>query len=101
MRATRIALPLAVLSLGLAACGGDDNSSSDNGKYPSQVEDNFLKACNATSHDKTEACKCALTKLEETLPYDDFKKADEAIRKGGSADPATQKTITAAIKACA
>jgi hypothetical protein len=97
VHAIRLALPLVVLSLGLAACGGDDDKSSD---YPSGVERNFLNACNKSSKGKEDACKCALDKLEDTVSYEDFKKADAAIRSGKSADPRTTEKLQAAIKAC-
>jgi hypothetical protein len=101
MRTTWLAVPFAVAALGLGACGGDDNSSKTGGKYPSEVEDNFMTACKASSGGKEDACKCALRKLEETLSYDDFKKADADIRKGGKASGDTAEKITNAIKSCA
>jgi hypothetical protein len=101
MRSTWLALPLAALSLGLAACGGDDNDSKAGSKYPDDVRENFMKACEASSNGKTAACDCALKKLEETVSYDDFKKADEAIREGGEASGSTADRIQDAIKSCA
>jgi hypothetical protein len=101
MRTTWLAVPFAVLTLGLAACGGVDNDSKAGNKYPSEVEDNFMSACKTSSNGKEDACKCALKKLEETVSYDDFKKADEAIREGGKASGDTSKRIADAISSCA
>jgi hypothetical protein len=101
MRSTWLALPLAARTLGLAACGGDENDSKAGNKYPSDVEDNFMKACKTSSGGKEDACKCALKKLEETVSYDDFKKADEAIREGGKASGDTAERIQDAITSCA
>ena len=101
MRTTLLAVPFAAIALTLGACGGSDNSSSKGSKYPSLVEDNFLNACKLSSNGKEDACKCALKKLEDTLSYDDFKKADADIRAGGKASGDTAKKISDAISSCA
>lgn len=114
MHASRIALPLALLSLGLAACGGDDKKTTSStsssattstvapgAKYPAEVEKNFLDACNKSSKGKTDACKCALAKLEETVSFDEFKQADSDIRAGKEADSKISAKINSAIKSCA
>jgi hypothetical protein len=98
VRAARLVLPLVALSFGVGACGGD--GGDERTRYPSAVEQNFTKACNASSKGKEDACKCALAKLEDTVPYAEFKKADDVIRGGGTADPATTDKLNAAIKAC-
>lgn len=96
---TRIAVPLAAAALGLAACGGSDDKRAT--PYPKAAQDNFLTACKTSSNGKEDACKCALSKLEETVPYADFARADAAIRAGDKATGETAKRISAAISGCA
>jgi hypothetical protein len=100
MNPSLMALPLSVLSLGLAACGGGDSGDGSANGYPGEVEKTFLDACKSTSKGNESACRCTLTKLEATVPYDDFKKADAAVRAGKAADPETSGKLTSAIKAC-
>ena len=100
MTAAWIALPLAALALTLSACGGD-NSSNAGGGYPKSAEDNFLAACKTASGGKEAVCKCALAKLEDTLSYADFKRADAAVRGGGKATGDTAKKLEDAISGCA
>ena len=115
------ALPLAVLTLGLAACGSDEETTSipastdqsattataaattttSDTPYPAAVEKNFLDACKSSSNGNADACRCALAKIEETVSYEDFKAADVAIRGGGAASDETGAKINAAIQGCA
>jgi hypothetical protein len=99
MRTTWLALPLAALTLGLAACGDDEDSKAGGG-YPTEVKENFMRACKLSSSGKEDACKCALDKLEETVSYEDFKKADADIRAGGKASGDTADKIQEAITSC-
>jgi hypothetical protein len=91
---------IAVLSAGwaLAGCGGGDGS--DNG-YSKAAETNFLKACTAQAGASQDKCQCALDKIEEKVPFDEFKKADEALREGKQAPAATEKKLQDAVKECA
>ena len=96
MRVTWLAVCCAALA-GLGACGGDDSTATG---YPSDVRDNFMRACKLNSSGNDTACRCILDRLEETVPYEDFKKADAAIRGGDKADADTGKKIAAATKGC-
>ena len=97
MHATRLALPLLVLSLGLAACGG---GGDDEPSYPADVKERFLAACSKSSKGKDEICRCTFSKIEDTVPFAEFNKADKALSGGGRADPATAEKLNAALKAC-
>jgi hypothetical protein len=92
------AIGVLAASCALAGCGGGDGS--DNG-YPKDAETNFLKACNAQAGTSQDKCQCALEKVEEKVPFDEFKKADEALRNGKQAPAATEKKLQDAVKECA
>jgi outer membrane PBP1 activator LpoA protein len=100
MRASRTAVALAAVALALvlAACGKDAGGPVS--KYPKAAEQQFLKECKRTSG-RADACSCALEKLEQTVSYAEFKKADAAIRAGGKASGDTAKKISEATTSCA
>ena len=93
MRVPRLAAPLAATVL-LAGCGGGKAS------YPPQVKKGFLARCDLGKH-RPQVCLCILSRLEDTVPYAEFKAADDALRTGGRAPAATAKKIAAATKRCA
>ena len=93
MRLTAVAVSLAATALA-AGCG------SGRAPYPAKVEKGFLRACNAGER-RPQACRCILSRLEATVPYDEFRLADEALRAGNRAPAATEKKVAAATNACA
>jgi hypothetical protein len=84
----------------LAGCGGGSSSStSGHHGYPKTAEDTFIKACTAQGA-KSGYCHCALDRIEGTVPYPEFKKADQALGSLRGAAKDTRGKFLAAIKAC-
>jgi starvation-inducible outer membrane lipoprotein len=95
MRKT-LTVAVATLAIGLAGCARTpDNANTQ--KYPQEAKDNFADTCTSTAlkarggDQKTvrDNCKCVITKLEASLPYDStkqgihsFKDADMALKDG-------------------
>ena len=95
MRKT-LTVAIAALAIGLTGCA-TTKDKADTDKYPPEAKTNYVNACTSTSQ-KTrpgneqqahDACKCAIDKLEASLPYNrkdqainSFKETDEAIKKG-------------------
>jgi hypothetical protein len=87
-----------VASCALAGCGGGD-SGGGNG-YPKVAETNFVNSCKAQPGATQAKCQCAFDQIKANVPFDEFKKADAALRAGKSADPKVQQQIVAAVKKC-
>jgi serine/threonine protein kinase len=83
-------------STGETTTGGDQHRFP----YPESVINAFVTACERTSGGQRKTCECAIGKLQDTLPYAEFEKADQALREGKSADPDAQKAITDATTSC-
>lgn len=87
----------------VAGCGGgDDNGGGGGGDdgYPTAARTNFVESCDKQPNASRSVCQCALEELEKTLPYEDFKAADEAIRNGDQPDKAASDKLTAAVRGC-
>ena len=77
----------------LAACGDDEG-------YPQEATDRFVKSCAVRIGATEEECRCTIDRLEKTMPYDEFERADEALREDRAMDPESQRKLAAAAKAC-
>lgn len=102
---TGAAVLLALLALGLTACGGSstetttatstppattpadteptDTAAADTGepgKYPDAARESFLSACTASAD--SEQCECALSYLEKNVPIEELVKAGLESSKG-------------------
>ena len=84
---------LVLASAALVACGGDDG-------YPSEARTNFIESCDKQPNATRSVCECALDELERTLPYEDFKAADDAIRAGDRPKADVSTKLTAAVEGC-
>jgi hypothetical protein len=96
---------LLVLGVGvaLAGCGSSDSGGGGGDKYPDSARKAFLDACTKSAGGGSSAddrCNCVIDKLEENVSFDDFKKADEALRQGKSVDSGTQDEIEKATSDC-
>jgi xanthine dehydrogenase molybdopterin-binding subunit B len=95
MRKT-LTVAVAALAIGLTGCA-TTKDKADTDKYPPEAKTNYVDACTSTSlkthpGDKQQAhdsCKCAIDKLEASLPYNrkdqainSFKETDQGIKKG-------------------
>src|SRR4051812_11049664 len=94
-----ISIGLVAAACALGGCGGDDSGGGGNNGYPKTAETNFLNSCSAQAGATKAKCQCALDKIEQKISFDEFKKADAALREGKSADPNTQKALQEAVKA--
>jgi hypothetical protein len=93
-------IALLLASIALAGCGGDSSSSGTTGKYPKQVEQNFLRSCTAQPKANKAYCQCALSKIEDKLSYEDFKKADQAISGLNGAPAKAKRAFQSAVAGC-
>jgi hypothetical protein len=89
-----VALSFAVV--GLAACGG----GSEDG-YPQESVDAFVSECRAQPNTTERQCRCVVERLEETMPYEEFARADKALKENQEPDAASLDKLRAAITDCA
>jgi hypothetical protein len=93
-------LIVAAALLALAGCGA---SSNNGGKYPKEAVNNFTKTCVASgggTNDVKDRCNCVIEKLQDRVSFDDFKKADEAIRANKQPEKKTIDAIDKAVSDC-
>ena len=94
MRSKLIALAGATLFLA-GACGGDEPSG-----YSSEVREDFVSNCAAGGGQEAEdLCGCTYDAIEETLPFDEFREADERLADDPTADVPAE--VTDAMTECA
>lgn len=94
MRRMLIALAGATLLLA-SACGGNDDEG-----YTDEMRSTFLSQCTAGAGDSAaDMCGCTYDALVETMPFEDFKAYDDAVRD----DPSTAlpAEVTDAMTDCA
>ena len=91
----RRAPALAALACALAACGGDGNG------YPQESIDEFVRECDAQANATEAQCRCVIARLEETMPYDEFARADRALAREERVDDASLAKLRRAVQACA
>lgn len=91
----RNAFALAFAVVGLAACGG----GGDDG-YPQESIDAFVKECNAQPNAGERQCRCVVERLQETMPYEEFARADEALKENREPDDRSLEKLRAAVTAC-
>jgi hypothetical protein len=89
-----VALSFAVV--GLAACGG----GSEDG-YPQESVDAFVSECRAQPNTTERQCRCVVERLQETMPYEEFARADKALKENQEPDAASLDKLRAAITDCA
>jgi hypothetical protein len=89
---------LGVLTLALGACGGGD---SEDGGYPQESVDAFVSECQKAQEDTTEeACRCVIEHLQKTMPYEEFKRADAALKENEPVDEASLVKLRTAAENC-
>ena len=104
MKNVMTALVLSFALVGAVGCGDDggrDSSSEPGGKYPEEVRKTFLDSCDSQPNATRSTCECALDKVEKTVSFDEFKKADEAIREDPKARPPGYDKLIKAARECA
>ena len=94
----RKALLLGVLAFALVACGGDDETDSG---YPDESVETFVSECRKAQKDTTEeACRCVIDHLQKTMPYDEFTRADEALKNDEPVPEASLVKLRVAAENC-
>jgi hypothetical protein len=79
----------------LGGCGGGD----DNG-YPEESVDAFIAECRSQANATPKDCRCVIERLQQTMPYDQFAEADEALTEGREAEAAALRKLEAAVRRC-
>ena len=92
----RSAVALSFTVVGLAACGGGGEDG-----YPQESVDAFVRECNAQPNTSERQCSCVVERLQETMPFDEFARADKALKENRDPDAASLEKLRAAITACA
>jgi hypothetical protein len=92
----RSGLALAFAVVGLAACGGGGEDG-----YPQESIDAFVQECNAQPNTGERQCRCVVERLQETMPYEEFVRADEALKANREPDDGSLRRLRAAVTACA
>lgn len=89
-----VALSFAVV--GLAACGGGGEDG-----YPQESVDAFIRECREQPNTTERQCTCVVEHLQETMPYEEFARADKALKESKEPDAASLEKLRAAITDCA
>ena len=91
---SRLALAFAVV--GLVACGGNGEDG-----YPQESIDAFVQECRAQPNTSELQCRCVVERLQESMPYEEFERADIALKENREPDRASIEKLRAAVTACA
>jgi hypothetical protein len=78
----------------LTACGGGDDG------YPREAVENFVAECDVQPNATERQCRCVIARLEETMPYDEFARADEALEQEQPVDEKSLAKLRQAVEAC-
>lgn len=94
-RATLVAV-CCLLGFGAVGCGGDGDG------YPESARQDFMRTCQAElrAEDRKAACECVLEEVERTVPYEQYKKAEAALREETELDRATAVKLRDAVQGC-
>jgi hypothetical protein len=93
LRSGDFAVALAVA--GLAACGGGGG-----GGYPEESIDAFVRECTVQPNTGERQCRCVVERLQETMPYEEFARADAALKENRQPAAASLRKLRAAVRAC-
>lgn len=77
---THLAAPVTALGLVLCADAAQAQAVND---YPTNARAEYVFACmasNAQTRDMLDRCSCAIDRIAEILPYDDFVGAETVLR---------------------
>lgn len=91
----RSAVALSFAVVGLAACGGSEDG------YPQESIDAFVRECKAQPNTSERQCGCVVERLQESMPYEEFARADKALKENRQPDAESLEKLRAAITACA
>jgi hypothetical protein len=91
----RSGVALAFAVVGLAACGGGGEDG-----YPQESIDAFVRECRAQPNTSERQCRCVVERLQETMPYEEFARADDALKEDREPAAASLEKLRAAVSAC-
>ena len=87
---------LAFAVAGLVACGGGGEDG-----YPQESIDRFVRECAAQPNTAERQCRCVVERLQETMPFEEFARADAALKENQEPDAVSLEKLRAAVTACA
>lgn len=99
-----LATALAAAAVALSGCGGSEPTS-----FTPEVEDNFVSSCvdsategasPANESDAERICGCMYDELKQRMSFEEFKAADDSLRKGEQMSAELSATLQAAATAC-
>lgn len=82
-----------VVAVAITACGDGDG-------YPREAVENFVAECDMQPNATERQCRCVIARLEETMPYDEFARADEALENEQPVDEASLAKLRQAVQVC-
>jgi hypothetical protein len=91
----RSGVALAFAVVGLAACGGGGEDG-----YPQESIDAFVRECKAQPNASERQCRCVVERLQETMPHEEFARADDALKEDREPAAASLEKLRAAVSAC-
>ena len=99
-----LAAALVAATVALSGCGGSEPTS-----FSPEVEDNFVSSCvdsatqgasPASESDAEGICGCMYDELKQRMSFEEFKAADDSLRKGEQMSADLAATLQAAATAC-
>lgn len=82
----------------LAGCGGAGDEEERG--YPDEAVASFVAECSRQPNASESACRCVIERLQVSMPYEEFARADEALRAERSPDEAALEKLQAAAGGC-
>jgi hypothetical protein len=98
LRSGEVVVALAVA--GLAACGGGGGGRGGEHGYPEESIDAFVQECTVQPNTGERQCRCVVERLQETMPYEEFARADAALQENRQPAGASLAKLRAAVTAC-
>ena len=63
--------------------------------------DRFVRECAAQPNTAERQCRCVVERLQETMPFDEFARADAALKENREPDAVSLEKLRSAVTACA
>jgi len=89
-----VAVALFIILAALISRQSDDGAQS----YTAEIRSDFVGACSDRPGATEEACRCAMTNVEQTVPFDDFKVYADQLREDPTA--AQPEWLTRVVTDC-
>jgi len=86
---------MALAVAGLVSCGGGGEDA-----YPQESIDAFVQECTAQPNTGERQCRCVIERLQATMPYEEFARADAALKDNRQPAAASLEKLRAAATAC-